>query len=99
MSTPPVAPAPPATPVVVATDAPPPELFPLQPSDSIVTPPIYPPEYPVMFGPIGKLPVPSSQTPLPPVGPTPEPAGWVLMATAAAVIGGAAARRNYAAGA
>ena len=94
MSAPPTVSAPSATPVTVATNAPPPDLFPLQPSDSIVTPPIYPPEYPVMFGPIGTVPLPSSQTPLPPVGPTPEPAGWVLMATAAAAIASVAARRN-----
>ena len=94
MTAPPPVSAPPASPVIVATNAPPADLFPLQPSDSIVTPPIYPPEYPVMFGPIGTLPLPSSQTPLPPVGPTPEPAGWVLMATAAAAMTAAATRRN-----
>jgi hypothetical protein len=82
--------APPA-PVVVATALPPADLFPLQPSDSIVSPPIYPPEYPVLFGPV---PIPSDQPPVPPAGPTPEPAGWVLLATAAAAIA-AAARRNY----
>lgn len=94
MSGPPTVPAPPSTPIIVATNAPPADLFPLQPSDSIVTPPIYPPEYPVIFGPIGTVQLPSSGTPLPPIGQTPEPAGWALMATAAVAMATAASRRS-----
>lgn len=87
-------PAPPeGPPVVVATDLPPRDLFPLQPSGDIVNPPIYPPESPVMFGP---LPVPAAIPPINPAPapePTPEPAGWLLMATAT-VATAAAMRRS-----
>jgi len=85
-------------PVVVATDTPPQELFPNEPGDDVVSPPIYGPQYPVMFGPI---PFPAVSTPLnpPPVEPTPEPAGWVLMLTAAAAAGIVGMRRRESAAA
>jgi hypothetical protein len=77
--------APPETPMV-AMNSPAPELFPEQPSESLVSPPIYAPQYPALFGPI---PTPSKTgPPSPPVGATPEPSAWVLLATAVFAMGG-----------
>jgi hypothetical protein len=84
--------APPVVPTVVAENTPPETLFPQGPSDSLVSPPIYSPQYPALFG---ALPLPSVSTPPEVVqaAPTPEPAGWVLMATALAA-GASFARRQ-----
>lgn len=98
MSTPPE----PTTPVEIASSVPPADLFPSHPGNDVVSPPIYAPEFPVLFGPIpvfaGQPPVLSAQPPSTPLStPTPEPAGWVLMATAALATGGIVMRRNQAA--
>lgn len=67
---------PPETPTVVAMETPPPDLFPEQPTQSLVTPPIYAPEYPSLFGvsPVAAV--------APVIGATPEPSSWMMLATA-----------------
>lgn len=68
---------PPPQPTVVALNTPPPSFFPEdQPSQSLVSPPIYSPEYPSLFG---IAPIPSVA---PPIGATPEPSTWMMLATA-----------------
>jgi hypothetical protein len=79
---------PPETPTVVAMETPPPDLFPDTPSQSMVSPPIYSPQYPTLFG---IAPVPAS---LPPVGATPEPSSWMMLATAMLAMGAVALRRQ-----
>lgn len=84
--------APCAPPVIIAKNAPTPDFFPSQPSESLVTPPIYSPEYPQVFG---QIPIPDTAGPPPPaVGATPEPSTWVLMATALFAMAGVASRRR-----
>ena len=64
---------PPQPPTIIAMDTPPPTLFPER-SPSIVSPPIYSPQYPTLFGSV----VPA----VVPVGATPEPSSWMMLATA-----------------
>jgi hypothetical protein len=68
---------PPTPPTIVALSGPPPELFP-DTTHSIVSPPIYSPEYPSLFG---NFPPPPPHV-TPPPGVTPEPSTWMLLATA-----------------
>jgi hypothetical protein len=56
---------------------------------SMVSPPIYSPQYPTMFGP----PPGRAVQPPPPVGPAPEPSTWMLLATSMLAIGTLATRR------
>lgn len=83
--------APPDVPTVVALNQPPPDLFPDEPSDSLVSPPIYSPQYPALFG---QLPPPNNNGPPPPPSSTPEPSAWVLMATAIFAMSGLIWKRN-----
>jgi len=79
---------PPEQPTVVALNTPPPQLFPQEtPTQSIVSPPIYSPEYPSLFG---FAPIPSV---VPPPAATPEPSTWMMLATAMLAIAGLAFRR------
>lgn len=79
---------PPETPTIVAMNTPPPTLFPEEvPGQSIVSPPIYAPQYPSLFG---IAPVPAV---VPPIGATPEPSSWMMLATAMLAIVGLAFRR------
>lgn len=93
-------PPPDDAPPVVAMNEPPQDLFPDQPSRSLVSPPIYTPQYPILFGmpptppttghsvnPTG--PGTGSDTP----APTPEPSTWMLLATSMLAIGTLATRR------
>jgi hypothetical protein len=82
---------PPDAPPVVAMLEPPQQLFPDQPSMSMVSPPIYSPQYPTIFGP-PPPPPPHSVNPINP-GPTPEPSTWMLLATSMLAIGTLASRR------
>ena len=77
---------PPDAPPVVAMNEPP-QIFPDQPGMSLVTPPIYMPPYPSLTAP----PPPSHS--VQPVGPTPEPSTWMLLATSLLAIGTLACRR------
>lgn len=65
---------PPATPNLIAENTPPPSIFPETPALPFVSPPIYSPEYPQLFG--GFPPAHS----IPPAI-TPEPSTWMLLAT------------------
>jgi hypothetical protein len=78
---------PPETPTVIATNTPPLDLFPETPATSLVSPPIYAPQYPTLFGvaPIASV--------VPPIGATPEPSAWMMLATAMLGIGAMAMRR------
>ena len=79
---------PPTQPTIVAMNTPPPSPFPEdQPSNSLVSPPIYAPQYPTLFG---IAPVPSV---VPPIGATPEPSSWMMLATAMLAMVGLAFRR------
>lgn len=79
---------PPVQPTIVAMNTPPPNPFPEdQPSQSFVSPPIYSPQYPTLFG---IAPVPSV---VPPIGATPEPSSWMMLATAMLTMGILAYRR------
>jgi hypothetical protein len=79
---------PPVQPTIVAMNTPPPSPFPEdQPSQSLVSPPIYSPQYPTLFG---IAPIPSVA---PPVGATPEPSSWMMLATAMLAMAGLAFRR------
>jgi hypothetical protein len=79
---------PPVQPTIVAMNAPPPSPFPEdQPSQSFVSPPIYSPQYPTLFG---VAPVPSVA---PPIGATPEPSSWMMLATAMLAMGALVYRR------
>jgi len=83
--------APPEVPTLVAINQPP-ELFPEQPSESLVSPPIYSPPYPILFG---QIPTPNKTgPPPPPVSATPEPSAWVLTATAVFAMGGLVWKRK-----
>jgi hypothetical protein len=82
--------APPDAPTLVAINQP--QLFPEQPSENLVSPPIYSPPYPVLFG---QIPTPNKTgPPPPPTSATPEPSAWLLVATAALAMGGLAWKRN-----
>jgi hypothetical protein len=79
---------PPVQPTVVAMNTPPPNLFPEdQPAQSLVSPPIYAPQYPTLFG---FAPIPAV---VPPIGATPEPSSWMMLATAMLAIFGMVFRR------
>lgn len=65
---------PPAPPTLIAENQPPPIIFPDTPALPLVSPPIYSPEYPTMFG--GFPPAHIA-----PPGITPEPSTWMLLAT------------------
>lgn len=78
---------PPQPPTIVAMDTPPPALFPDVRSPSIVSPPIYSPQYPTLFGFV----VPAVSTP---IGATPEPSSWMMLATALLAMAGLAYRRQ-----
>lgn len=79
---------PPEAPPVVALETPPPTLFPEQVTNSTVTPPIYSPEYPALFGFAPAVVAP------PAIGVTPEPSSWMMLATAMLALAGIAARRT-----
>lgn len=81
----------PEPPVVVADNQPPQDFFPSQPSESLVTPPIYSPQYPNLFG---GIPIPETTGPPPPVGPSPEPSTWMLLATGLLSIAGLSWKRR-----
>jgi hypothetical protein len=81
---------PPAAPPLVAMNEPP-QLVPDQPSMSLVSPPIYSPQYPTIFGPPPAPPGRSVQPP--PPGLTPEPSTWMLLVTSMLAIGTLAYRR------
>jgi hypothetical protein len=80
---------PPATPVVVAENTPPPFLDEVPPLP-LVAPPIYSPDYPTLSG---LPPIPPHQVS---VGVTPEPSTWMLLATALLATGSLAVRRRSA---
>jgi hypothetical protein len=82
---------PPAGPPIVAMNKPPQDLFPDAPPISLVSPPIYSPQYPTLFGPPPSPPSRSVQ----PTGPglTPEPSSWMLLATSMLAICTLAYRR------
>ncbi len=83
---------PPVTPpVTVAMNTPPPELLPLQPLPDVVSPPIYSPQYPSLFG---SFPTPPSHVVAPP-GLTPEPSSWMLLATSLLGFAALAYRRPH----
>jgi hypothetical protein len=72
---------------------PPQNLFPDQPPVSLVSPPIYSPQYPSLFGP--PPPPPTTGHSVNPAGPglTPEPSSWMLLATSLLAMGTIASRR------
>lgn len=78
-----------APPITVALDTPPPDLFPDQPTPDFVSPPIYNPPYPTMFGSFPAPPTRSAVTP----ALAPEPSSWMLLATSAFAIAALAYRR------
>ena len=82
-------PPPETPPVIVAMNTPPPELFPLQPMPDVVSPPIYSPQYPGLFG---GFPTPPTHVITP--GPTPEPSSWMLLATSLLGLWAVAFRRR-----
>jgi hypothetical protein len=84
---------PPDAPPVVAMNEPPQNLFPDQPPVSLVSPPIYSPQYPSLFGP--PPPPPTTGHSVNPAGPglTPEPSSWMLLATSLLAMGTLASRR------
>ena len=82
---------PPETPPIVAMNEPPQDLFPDQPPMSWVSPPIYTPQYPSLFG--AFPPAPPSRSVLPPPGLAPEPSSWMLLATSLLAIVTLAYRR------
>jgi hypothetical protein len=86
---------PPDAPPVVAMNEPPQDLFPDEPSMSLVSPPIFSPQYPTLFGPPSSPPPGRSVTTPPPPGPglAPEPSSWMLLATSVLAIGTLASRR------
>jgi hypothetical protein len=83
---------PPDAPPVVAMNEPPQQLFPDQPPTSLVSPPIYPPQYPTLFGPPPPPPT-TGHSVNPPPGLTPEPSSWMLLATSLLAMGTLAYRR------
>lgn len=82
-------------PVIVAMNEPPQDLFPDEPPVSLVSPPIYPPQYPTLFGPFPAPPPPGHS--VQPTGATPEPSTWMLLATAVFAFGTLGYRRPQAA--
>jgi hypothetical protein len=78
---------PPDAPPVVAMNEPPQDLFPDAPPMSLVSPPIYSPQYPTLFGPPPSGPGRSVQPPPPTLGATPEPSTWMLLATSMLAVG------------
>jgi hypothetical protein len=87
-------PPPDAPPVIVAMNEPPQNFLPDQPSPSYVTPPIFAPPYPTLFGPPPPPPPPPhSVTPTGP-GLAPEPSSWMLLVTSVLAIGTLAYRRS-----
>jgi hypothetical protein len=88
----------PDSPPVVAMLEPPPQLFPDRPSAGFVSPPIYSPQYPTLFGvPPPPGPPGHSVNPTGPsepgVGLAPEPSSWMLLITSVLAIGSLAYRR------
>jgi hypothetical protein len=85
---------PPDAPPVVAMNEPPQDLFPDQPSMSLVSPPIYSPQNPILFG-APPAPPATGQHAVNPTspGPTPEPSTWMLLATSLLAIGTLVYRR------
>ena len=79
---------PPEAPPMVAMNQPP-QVFTDVPPMSFVSPPIYSPPYPTIFGP---PPGPPGHS-VAPIGATPEPSTWMLLATAILAIGTLAYRR------
>lgn len=86
---------PPDAPPVVAMNEPPQDLFPDQPPMSLVSPPIFSPQYPTLFGaPPPPTPPGHSVNPTGPgISPAPEPSTWMLLATSMLAIGTLAYRR------
>jgi hypothetical protein len=85
-------PPPEAPPVTIAENTPPQDLFPDTPAlPDVVSPPIYSPQYPSLFG---SFPPPPSHSVAPPApGATPEPSTWMLLATSILAMGTLASRR------
>jgi hypothetical protein len=83
---------PPDAPPVVAMNEPPQDLFPDAPPMSLVSPPIYSPQYPSLFGPPPPPPPSRSVQPTAP-GATPEPSSWMLLATYVLAMGALYYRR------
>ena len=77
-------------PVTVAMNTPPQSLFGDNPMPDVVSPPIYSPEYPSLFG---NFPAPPTRSVAPP-GITPEPSTWMLLATSMLAMGVMAFRRQ-----
>jgi hypothetical protein len=86
---PPVDDAPP----LVAMNEQPRDLFPDAPPTSLVSPPMYSPQYPSLFG---SFPSPPSHVQTGP-GVAPEPSTWMLLATSLLAMGALASRRPRAA--
>jgi hypothetical protein len=84
---------PPDSPPVVAMLVPPEQLFPDQPSMSMVSPPIYSPQYPSLFGDFPPPPPPAHSVNPTGGGATPEPSTWMLLATSMLAIATLASRR------
>lgn len=81
---------PPDAPPVVAMNEPPQNIFPDYPPVSMVSPPLYSPQYPGLFG----GPPPPSRSIAPPApGLAPEPSTWMLLVTSLLAIGSLAYRR------
>ncbi len=78
---------PPAPPTLITMSGPPPVIFPDTTPLPLVSPPIYSPPYPTLFG---NFPPPPHTVP---PGITPEPSAWTLLATALLGIAAAAFRR------
>ena len=78
---------PPDAPPVVAMNEPPQNLFPDQPPTSLVSPPIYSPQYTSPFGP--PPPPPTTGRSVQPTGAglAPEPSSWMLLVTSMLAIG------------
>lgn len=85
---------PPDAPPVVAMNEPPQDLFPDKPSMSLVSPPIYSPQYPMLFGPPPAPPTTGGHS-VNPTGPglAPEPSSLMLLVTSVLAIGMLAYRR------
>lgn len=88
---------PPDSPPVVAMNEPPHQLFPDRPSMDLVSPPIYSPQYPTLFGGFPPPPPPGHSVTPPPGGGSPglapEPSTWMLLVTSMLAIGSLAYRR------
>jgi hypothetical protein len=77
---------PPVPPNLIAKNEPPPTIFPDTPGLPLVSPPIYSPEYPTLFG---GFPPPHTAPPTV----TPEPSTWMLLATSLLAMAALAKRR------